>query len=41
VLGQGRRLFAAGFAHTTMKLAGAKPTANGSIVATYHVVQAT
>jgi dihydrofolate reductase len=37
VLGQGRRLFAAGFPHTTMQLASAKPTATGAIVATYHV----
>ncbi len=41
VLGQGRRLFAAGFAHTPMTLASAQPTATGAIVATYHVSGAT
>jgi dihydrofolate reductase len=41
VLGQGRRLFAAGFPHTTMRLMTAKPTATGAIVATYDVSQPT
>ena len=35
VLGEGRRLFAAGFPYTKMKLTSAKPSTTGSIIATY------
>jgi hypothetical protein len=35
VLGEGRRLFPAGFPCTQLTLTGAKPTTTGAIIATY------